>query len=56
MQRILEGIKVVDWTQWHAGSEAASFLGDLRADVYKVEQKGVGDHFCGHRAFGGMRY
>ena len=33
----LEGIKVIDWTIWQFGPVAATMLGDLGADVIKVE-------------------
>ena len=33
----LEGIKVVDWTIWQFGPTAATMLGDLGAEVLKVE-------------------
>ena len=33
----LEGIKVVDWTIWQFGPVAATMLGDLGADVVKIE-------------------
>ena len=33
----LDGIKVVDWTIWQFGPVAATMLGDLGADVVKVE-------------------
>ena len=33
----LAGIKVVDWTIWQFGPVAATMLGDLGADVVKVE-------------------
>ena len=33
----LEGIKVVDWTIWQFGPTAATMLGDLGAEVIKVE-------------------
>ncbi len=35
--RALDGIKVVDWTIWQFGPVAATMLGDLGADVIKVE-------------------
>ena len=33
----LEGIKVVDWTIWQFGPVAATMLGDLGAEVVKIE-------------------
>ncbi|MDP6511908.1 MAG: DUF429 domain-containing protein [SAR202 cluster bacterium] len=33
----LQGIKVVDWTIWQFGPVAATMMGDLGADVIKVE-------------------
>ena len=33
----LDGVKVVDWTQWQFGPVAATMLGDLGAEVLKVE-------------------
>ena len=33
----LQGIKVVDWTIWQFGPVAATMLGDLGADVVKIE-------------------
>ena len=33
----LSGIKVIDWTLWQFGPVAAMMLGDLGADVIKVE-------------------
>ena len=41
--RPLEGIKVVDFTQAHAGSLATMLLADFGAEVIKIERAGVGD-------------
>ena len=37
MANLLEGIKVIDWTQAHHGAATGYMLGDLGADVIKVE-------------------
>lgn len=39
----LEGIKVVDFTQAHAGSLCTMLLADFGAEVIKIERAGVGD-------------
>jgi len=39
----LNGVKVVDFTQAHAGSLAAMLLADFGAEVIKIERAGVGD-------------
>ncbi|WP_317855282.1 CaiB/BaiF CoA-transferase family protein [Chakrabartyella piscis] len=39
----LDGIKVVDFTQAHAGSLATMILADFGAEVIKIERAGVGD-------------
>lgn len=39
----LEGIRVVDWTIWQQGPVAAVMLGDLGAEVIKIEQRESGD-------------
>ncbi|WP_432663304.1 CaiB/BaiF CoA-transferase family protein [Wukongibacter baidiensis] len=41
--RPLEGVKVVDFTQAHAGSLATMILADFGAEVIKIERAGVGD-------------
>ena len=33
----LAGVKVLDWTMWQFGPVAASMLGDMGADVIKIE-------------------
>ncbi len=39
----LEGVKIIDFTQAHAGSAATMLLSDFGAEVIKIERKGVGD-------------
>jgi len=39
----LDGIRVVDWTIWQQGPVASVMLGDLGADVIKVEERIGGD-------------
>lgn len=41
--RPLEGVKVIDFTQAHAGSLATMLLADFGAEVIKIERAGVGD-------------
>lgn len=41
--KVLEGIKVVDFTQAHAGSLYTMLLADFGAEVIKIERPGVGD-------------
>ena len=53
MTKVLEGIKVVEQGTFITGPACRMLLGDLGADVVKVEQPGSGDPF---RAFKGGLY
>ena len=39
----LEGIKVLDWTQWQMGTVATSLLADFGAEVVHIENRLTGD-------------
>ena len=43
MERPLEGIRVIECAIFHAGPGAAAILGDLGAEVIKIEEPGTGD-------------
>ena len=43
MSMVLEGIRVLDWTMFQQGPVASMILGDLGADVIKIETPAGGD-------------
>ena len=47
MESILEGIRVIDFGLILAGPYACSLLGDMGAEVIKIEEPGVGDPYRG---------
>jgi len=53
MVKVLQGLRVVEMGTFITGPAAAMFLGDLGADVIKVERPGSGDPF---RSFKGGLY
>lgn len=50
--KALEGVQVLDFTQMMMGPWATQFLGDMGADVVKIERPGVGEWERGLRAMG----
>src|SRR3990170_3620294 len=50
----LEGIRVVDLTIWIQGPLASGILGDLGAEVIKIEKPGEGDFSRGARSMMGQ--
>ena len=52
----LEGIRVVDWSAWQQGPVASMMLGDLGADVIKIETREGGDPARGIIGTGGRSF
>ena len=51
MQQALEGVKVLDFSQLLQGPFATQMMGDLGADVVKIERNGSGDLYRGMTFF-----
>ena len=56
MRQPLEGIRVVELGMFHAGPGGAAILGDLGAEVIKIEQPGVGDQIRRQKRIGSIPF
>ena len=52
MRQALEGVRIVDFTQMMLGPFGTQFLGDMGADVVKIERPRVGEWERGLAAMG----
>ena len=52
MEYPLEGIRILEWGIFHAGPGGSAILGDLGAEVIKIEQRGKGDPIRHRSRFG----
>ncbi|MDY6853826.1 MAG: CoA transferase [Thermodesulfobacteriota bacterium] len=48
----LEGIRILEWGIFHAGPGGTAILGDLGADVIKIEERSIGDPIRRRSRFG----
>ncbi|RUW87822.1 CoA transferase, partial [Mesorhizobium sp. M8A.F.Ca.ET.023.01.1.1] len=51
MNKALEGVRILDFSHLLQGPFATQLLGDMGADVIKVERAGAGDMFRGMTFF-----
>jgi len=56
MRRPLEGIKIVECGIYHAGPGGSAILGDLGADIIKIEQPIVGDPIRNQGKIGNLTF
>jgi len=54
MVKPLDGIKILEWAVWYAGPGATMYLGDMGAEIIKLEQPVVGDPSRGLVTMEGM--
>ena len=54
IRRPLEGVRVLDCGIYHAGPGGPAILGDLGAEVIKIEQPRVGDPIREQKKIGGI--
>ncbi|MBI2848082.1 MAG: CoA transferase [Chloroflexi bacterium] len=54
MKQVLDGMRVIDWTVFQVGAGAGAKLGDLGADVIKIEERGRGDPIRGSASWWGV--
>ncbi len=52
-KQILDGVRILEWTIYHVGPWAGAMLGDLGAEVIKIEERIKGDPFRGIKKMGG---
>ena len=54
MARPLDGIRILEWAAWFAGPGSSMMLGDMGAEVIKIEQPIIGDPSRGRKRLEGM--
>ncbi|MDY6967763.1 MAG: CoA transferase [Spirochaetota bacterium] len=56
MQRPLEGVRILECGLYHAGPGGSAILGDLGAEVIKIEQPKIGDPIRVQKQIGNMSF
>ena len=54
MGKALEGIRIIEWGEWHAIPEAGATCADLGAEVIKIERRIIGEANRGQRTMAGL--